>query len=99
MRNKRSRSRVGLLERDNLIDAVPRNNRPRQLPKIDLAVPDKIFDTENKGTNAKFFDKSKVNPINNFRTKDGKNYDEEVELRRKRYVRNKNTDGAGNDQL
>jgi hypothetical protein len=94
---KRSRSRVGLLERDNLLDTVPR--RPRQLPKIDLPVPDKIFDTENKGTNAKFFDKSKVNPINNFRTKDGKNYDEEVELRRKRYVRNKNNDGAGNDQL
>lgn len=41
MRKGRSRSRVGLSERDNLMDAVPRAvNRPRQLPKIDTPIPD-----------------------------------------------------------
>jgi hypothetical protein len=67
------------------------------LPSITNQIPDKIFDTENKGTNAKFFDKTKVQPINNFRSKDGKNYDEEVELRRKRFVRNQNEEE--NDEL
>lgn len=56
---------------------------------IERTEPDQIYDVSNKGGNNRFFDQSKLKDINNFRTKDGKNFDEQVDLRRQRYVRNK----------
>lgn len=93
---RKARSRI-LSEKSKLLGDESRVKKPRKLPKIDNFVPEAIFDTEKKGTNAKFFDKSKLDPISNFRTKDGKNFDEEVELRRKRFVRNQNDEL--NDEL
>lgn len=56
---------------------------------IERNEPDQVYDVTNKGGNNRFFDRSKLKEINNFRTKDGKNFDEQVDLRRQRYVRNK----------
>lgn len=74
---------------DLLDPQTKRGFRQGDVENIERTEPDQIYDISNKGGNNRFFDKSKLKDINNFRTKDGKNFDEQVDLRRQRYVRNK----------
>lgn len=93
---RRPRSRATEVEINPIVDlnGVGSGNRPERMPTV---IPNSVFNTENRGTNQKFFDESKVKDISNFRTRDGKNYDEAEELRRQRFVRNANQEP--NDQL
>lgn len=60
---------------------------------------DKIYNNSKTGGNGKFFNKEKIGSIQGFRTKDGKNFDEQVDLRRRRFIQNmKNNDGDQSNQ-
>ena len=89
---RKNRANTVINERENLLEMNSRmDNTERVITKQSgdqQKMPTQIFDMNDNGLGNKFFDKSKIEPINNFRTKDGKNFDEEVELRRQRYIRN-----------
>lgn len=93
---RKARSRATEVEINPLVDVNATGSR-NTAGRMPTQIPNSVFNTENRGTNQKFFDESKVKDISNFRTRDGKNYDEAEELRRQRFVRNANQEP--NDQL
>ena len=90
-----ARRRTNNLSSRPQINSVPyvnrrsRKNSQKPVQAAPPPIPDKIFDTSEQGGNNQIFDRSKLPSINNFRTKDGKNFDEQVDLRRRRYIQNK----------